>query len=338
MRPRCRRACAPYRARSGCRAACSRSRRIARPRPAPRRGGACRWRAPRPCRHRRGAHQEALLHVGRDTRRVGQRLVERQIRRRGGVLAGVDEHDAALERFPVAAIERDLLGALVQRQDELAARARQRRPAARQHRIAQGRRRALHVVRRDQVLGRQHAADLGVQRVEGRGVEFERLRLLGERIVLGVEGQQDRHVAGMRARPAFEDGEAVLQRDAARAVVEILDVQHLEARPGHVVRIAVGQRLAEHGGAFGVREQPALRIVGDVDLDGAGAVVQLIAQRGVEIIERRRELRRARGERREQLRIDRLLVAVMGSDGDDVVEAAAAAIGGLRRAAAKQPQ
>ncbi len=85
-----------------------------------------------------------------------------------------------------------------------------------------------------------------------------------------------------------------------------------------------------------MREQPTLRVVGDVDLDGARAIAQLIRQRKrMAVVERRRDLRRVRGQELEDLGIDRLLVAVMRADGDDVVQMDFA-VGLFRRTACKQ--
>ena len=48
--------------------------------------------------------------------------------------------------------------------------------------------------------------------------------------VLRFDLNHDRHMAGMRVRPGFHLGEALDQRRAVGAKVDVLDVQHLESR------------------------------------------------------------------------------------------------------------
>ena len=59
-------------------------------------------------------------------------------------------------------IQRRLIAMLIQREEELASRLAERRPTARRHRVAQGRRRTLHIVRRDHVLRFHDGADFGI--------------------------------------------------------------------------------------------------------------------------------------------------------------------------------
>ncbi len=124
----------------------------------------------------------------------------------------------------------------------------------------------------------------------------------------------------MGDRPAPHDTEASPQGRAGAEDVDVLDMHHLEPR--------LGQRRApcgiqhEAGGvqSFRLEEAAALGIVIDVDLELAGAGVQLLRQRTMSIVEFDRAVGIGRPDQGQD-RVRRLgFVAVVGADGDEVVE------------------
>jgi hypothetical protein len=253
------------------------------------------------------ADEEIGLHRARDPLRVADRLVERQIGGSGRILVGVDEEDAPLERLARPAIERNLCLDLVEREQELAARCLQRRPVVGEHRVAQRGIVALDLVGHDQLARCEHRADFGIERViggRGEGLALDELA-----IVLGIEHQQDRHMARMRVRPVADDRQALHQRRAVRAIVE----------PGHMLDLEPGAPHRRVLRSLGI-EAP-LGIVPDVEFELTRARVELLDQRAVRIVERVGAPGVGLAQPGHPLRWHRLLVAVVRADHHQVVDA-----------------
>ena len=115
----------------------------------------------------------------------------------------------------------------------LAAHRAERRPPARADRVTEARVGAAHVVGRDELVGREHRADLGVERVERRR---------RDRGVLHLDVDHDRHVARVRVRPRLHRPQAQHEREARRVRVDVGLVDDLE--PGLVHDRRVGRRQA----------------------------------------------------------------------------------------------
>ncbi len=127
-------------------------------------------------------------------------------------------------------------------------------------------------------------------------------------------------MVGMGDRPAPHDAEAGPQGRAGAEDVDVLHVHHLEPRLGQRRPPRGIQRNAGGAQPGRVEEASALGIVIDIDLELAGAGVQLFRQRTMTVV----ELLRAIGRGGADLGHDRVgrlgLVAVVRADGEEVVE------------------
>jgi hypothetical protein len=182
--------------------------------------------------------------------------------------------------------------------------------------FAQGLVAALHLVGRDQLAVVEHRADLGVDGVHRLGVEGQQGHGARDlyRVLLQVEDDQDRQVVGVGLRPGADLFQAVGEQRANGAVVDVGHVDHLHPRPAHgreVVRRGVGRHLA----AQRRQEAAALRVVDEVDLQLARAIVQLLAQGFVAVVQGVGRLRIGPAQIGHFLRRDGHLVAVVGADG-----------------------
>jgi hypothetical protein len=232
------------------------------------------------------AHEVAGRHLAPDHLAVFQRVVALQ---EGGVgpagLRAREQHPAGERRRPLDVPLPDLVR-VVEREQHLATDLGERGPPRRQDGLLQGGCVAPHVVGGEHLVLREDGADLGVDGVEGGGVERERLgEAGGERVgdvaVLGLDEHQDGRVARVRRRPRLHLLEARRERRAGRADVDLLHVEHLQPRFAH----GGGHRgrLDAEGGEEGpAREAPAGRVGEDVELDLADAeLLELLADRPV---------------------------------------------------------
>ena len=143
---------------------------------------------------------------------------------------------------------------------------------------------AADVVGGDHPVGREDRADLGVEarraRPASNGVGLDEVEVAEtERRVLQLQQDRDRHVAGCGVGPGLHRPEALHEREAGRVVVDVLDVQHLDARarswPGRSgpppvdARGAAGRRTAAVGVGEHVELDLADLLVGELLASGA---------------------------------------------------------------------
>ena len=250
------------RCRSGRRATRSRSTRTGRRWPAPRRvrsvspERACTVSASARVRTMNPASTRARMLVG-----VAERVVDDGDRRVGVAFGDVDEDRAVGEVGH--------LGPVARHAWRPCRRARtgpargcgvETGPAPVDHRVAQARRPSPHVGGGQHAVGREHGADLGFELGE-RGLAPRERRHepqpgVGDGAVLGLDLDRDRQVPRMRVRPGAHLSEAVGELGARRPVVDLLDVEDLEAgranagstEPGRGAARARGGRTARRWG------------------------------------------------------------------------------------------
>ena len=134
---------------------------------------------------------------------------------------------------------------------------------------------------------REHGANLGVERVHaGRrpGLGFgERDVAEALRSVLQLNEDGDRQMGRVGIGPGFDLVQTDLQGEAARVIVGVLGVEHLDARPLHhgVVRTPVRGRSEQRRGKSAARG-----VEPDVELELTDLLrLQLGGQRRVAILE-----------------------------------------------------
>ena len=214
---------------------------------------------------------------------------------------------------------------LIQRQQYLAARLCQQRPAVGTHRVAQGRVRTLHLVRRKQQIVGQRRANLGIQRIESGRVERQRLHRTGTAAsVLGIEGDQNGQVPRMRLRPLTDNRQTVLQSEAAAAKIDVGQMHDLETGTPHL--LPLGGRPGRLRIAATVRPgrlqiTSALRVGVDVELQAAQASVELFGQRPMRVVDRIGSRGIDRAMRGQLVVRQRQFVAVVGADELQLVHA-----------------
>ena len=165
--------------------------------------------------------------------------------------------------------------AVVEREQHLAAGLGERRPPVGQHRLLEGGPAAAHVVGGDEVLRGEHRADLVVDGAELGGVERDDRRVaeaedVGHDVLLGLDQDRERGVAGVGVGPRLHLGEAGDEGPAGGLDVDLVDVEHLEARLVQLGDAGIGGQAGELVG-LAVREDRAVRVGPDVELDLAGA-------------------------------------------------------------------
>ena len=225
-------------------------------------------------------------------------------------------------------------GRFVHREQHLAPRFAQPRPAPIEDSLADGGVAAAEPIGSDQRRARKHRRDLRVNGVIGLGVERQLVHASGQMrlLVIGVHRNEDRRVPRMRQTPGPDDLQAVDKGETRRAEIDVLDVKDLQTRfrhGGHVVR---RHRLPAHLQPGRVREPAPIGVIGQVKLQGPRAVVELLDQRRMVIVESERRLRRGGLQQRHQGRGDRLLVAVVSAHREDVVHPQIAVHPALRAA------
>ena len=153
---------------------------------------------------------------------------------------------------------------------------------------------ALHVADRDQLLLVEHAERISASRavnvpsVTGIGCTKPRFERVGDHAVLGLDLHDDRQVALVGVGPRLELLEAPHEGEARGAVVDLLDVEHLEAGLLHhgVDRLEAEERLG-----LGRGVATTVRVLEHVELHGPQAEVELLGEGGVRVLDRGGERR-----------------------------------------------
>ena len=190
---------------------------------------------------------------------VGDRVVALQEGGVGLARLGVREQDAAPQARVAGEVAAPVRVAVVHEEDDLAPGLAERRPPVLEHRLLERGPRAPDDVGGDHPVGREDRADLRVQPVQGGLVERRRIDEVDVADVQWrvLELEQDRNggVPAVLVGPALHRPEAVLQGEAVRVVVDVLDVQHLHARRCSSWARA-GRRRSPAGGAGRRRGRP----------------------------------------------------------------------------------
>ena len=203
---------------------------------------------------------------------------------------GVGEQHPALEGRVSDDIGRRDIG-LVQKEHDLAPSAAQRWPAAGGDGLRHSGVAPAHLIRGDHLVWTEDRPDFRIQRIQHvRGEHLRRCHVRNSRnrrLGLGLDEDEDRHMTGMSQRPCPDLAKTGDERLAIAHIIDVLDVQDLEARLQHdAVRVerrrAAGiERRAERMG-----ETPPRGVGEDVELDLANAVIELARQVGVTVVER----------------------------------------------------
>ncbi|SOO31819.1 hypothetical protein XAP6164_610013 [Xanthomonas phaseoli pv. phaseoli] len=183
--------------------------------------------------------------------------------------------------------------ALVEQEHHLAACLGQRRPAMREHARVERRRAAAYLVGTDVFAGFEDRAHFGIQRVhrlciEGFGLHGGKCQL--DRRLLGFEQDEDGHVARVLLRPAADFLQAGNQGLAVAALIQILHMHDLEAGPVHHSG-GRARRCGRQPGLGDLRDDgrvcvaPTLCIGEDVQFELAHAIVKLLRQGGMAVIQ-----------------------------------------------------
>ena len=145
----------------------------------------------------------------------------------------------------------------------------------------------LHVGHRDELLVGEHRPDLVLDGREGgfRGgdrLHERQVQRVVDHAVLRFELHDDGQVIGMVVRPRLQLGEAVHEGEARRLVVDLLDVEDLEAGLlHHGVDGLQSQQLDGDGRTVAA----AVGVFEEVELEGAQAQVELLGERRVRVLD-----------------------------------------------------
>ncbi len=124
---------------------------------------------------------------------------------------------------------------LIHEEDDLATGAIEGGPVACENSLLEGVVCTAHVVRGDDLGRREDRTNFSVERIEGRrakGFGFGKFELF-DRTLFGFDEDEDGDVIGVGMRPLLYLFEAGCKRLAVAAVVDVLDMHHLEAGPVH---------------------------------------------------------------------------------------------------------
>ncbi len=221
-----------------------------------------------------------------------------------------------------------VVAGVVHQEHHLAASCAERGPAVGEDRVLECRMCATNLVRRQQLLLRKDGTDLGIERVELGGTDRVRLHepdleRIGNRLVLQLDEDRDRKVPGMCVRPSLHLLEALHEGQARALEVDLLDVEHLEARLFQLGDPGI-RRQAQQRQDVALVVEPAGRVGEHVELDLTDLlVVELHVEGRVRVLEAEREERIEAPQRRPQ-RLARLdVIRVVTADHLGLVEAEA---------------
>ena len=151
---------------------------------------------------------------------------------------------------------------------------------------------AANIVGCDHLVGWEDGTDLGVERIEGCGGEglgYGEVCFFGLAL-FRLDEDVDGDVARVRARPCADLCEAGDERLAVAAVVDVLDVHHLEAGLGHDAVGVKGWVRGEACGSYHLRSEgmsvaAAVGVGEDIEFELAHAALELLGQRWMRVIE-----------------------------------------------------